>query len=363
MASGEADTIAGWLAYGAALNEGRAMFPSDEQFGQWKEKSVFPNLGITKPKWDDEAAAMWAAGNPAQFEEAKAEGNARTVRGIHAKWKDIVAERDAEERRKEAEAARVAAQKAREESQARERAQAEALQAAQEAANEELRRQAEIRHRAEAEASEKARQAEVAAFQKQHEAQKALREAEKKVKTASRQNTEATPKKTAHVAHNSGENEWYTPPAFIEAARRVMGGIDLDPASSEIANQTVKAERIFTAETDGLSQEWPIGRIWMNPPYAQPLMGQFAERITQEAIRGSEAIVLVNNATETAWFQRMSDAFTGVCFPKSRVRFLDPYGNPSGAPLQGQAIIYFGQNVDAFAVEFQSFGMVLRNAR
>jgi ParB-like chromosome segregation protein Spo0J len=103
--------------------------------------------------------------------------------------------------------------------------------------------------------------------------------------------------KKAHVAQNSGNNEWYTPAPFIEAARAVLGGFDLDPASSEIANRTVKAEQIFTAEDDGLKQDWPIGSIWMNPPYAQPLMGQFATKFAEEIRRGSEGIVLVNNAT------------------------------------------------------------------
>jgi hypothetical protein len=177
-------------------------------------------------------------------------------------------------------------------------------------------------------------------------------------KAAVKQAVEAVTK--PHVAQNSGNNEWYTPPAFIEAARRVMGGIDLDPATSEIANRTVQAARIFTAEDDGLAQEWPVGRIWMNPPYAQPLIGQFAERLAQEVERGSEAIVLVNNGTETAWFQRMGAVCSAVCFPKARVKFLDPQGNP-GAPLQGQAVIYCGPNVGAFVEAFSGFGMVLRH--
>jgi ParB family chromosome partitioning protein len=165
--------------------------------------------------------------------------------------------------------------------------------------------------------------------------------------------------KKAHVAQNSGNNEWYTPAVFIEAARAVMGGIDLDPASSEVANRTVKASRIFTAQDDGLAQDWPIGRIWMNPPYAQPLMGQFAQRLADEARRGSEAIVLVNNATETAWFQVMGAECAAICFPKTRIKFIDPDGNASGAPLQGQAIIYCGSDPEGFERHFAQFGMVV----
>lgn len=161
-----------------------------------------------------------------------------------------------------------------------------------------------------------------------------------------------------HVSQNSGNNEWYTPAAYVEAAHRVMGGIDLDPASSEIANQTVKASTIYTAADNGLEQEWPVCRIWMNPPYAQPLISQFCERLAVAVEAGAEAIVLVNNATETAWFQRLGDVCAAICFPRSRIRFLDPLGNP-GAPLQGQAIVYCGPHVAAFVQEFGQYGLAV----
>lgn len=163
--------------------------------------------------------------------------------------------------------------------------------------------------------------------------------------------------KVPHVARNAGDNEWYTPPAFIEAAIEVFGEIDLDPASSEIANKTVCANVFYTAEQDGLSQDWPIGRIWMNPPYSQPLISRFCTRIVDEVSRGSNAIVLVNNGTETQWFQSMAEECSAVCFPRSRVRFLDPKGNP-GAPLQGQAIVYFGKKKSLFMKTFSQFGEV-----
>ncbi len=167
----------------------------------------------------------------------------------------------------------------------------------------------------------------------------------------------------AHVANNSGNNEWYTPARHIELARTVMGGIDTDPASSEVANRTVQAAQFFSADDDGRSKTWS-GRVWMNPPYAQPLMSDFAEAVASKFEAGEidQACVLVNNATETQWFQRMLSTASAVCFPKSRIKFLDPDGNPSGAPLQGQAIVYMGESVEAFVEAFSQEGAVLVNA-
>jgi DNA-binding XRE family transcriptional regulator len=159
-------------------------------------------------------------------------------------------------------------------------------------------------------------------------------------------------KNRPHIANNSGNNEWYTPTEYIEAAREVMGRIDLDPASCEIANRVVKADKIYTAEDDGLLQRW-YGNVWLNPPYAGDLIGRFADKAAHEEY--NQAIVLVNNATETQWFNTLIGLSSAVVFPKSRVRFYMPNGG-TGAPLQGQAVIYIGENADRFMEVFSSFG-------
>lgn len=162
-----------------------------------------------------------------------------------------------------------------------------------------------------------------------------------------------------HVAHNSGQNEWYTPAEWIALARNVMGSIDCDPASSEIANETVKAARFYTAEDDGRDKPWGA-RVWMNPPYAQPLIAEFCEQMASRVESGEvvEAIVLVNNGTETAWFQRLLSQASAVCFPKSRIRFFSPDGM-QGAPLQGQAVVYFGPHPEAFIEAAKAHGACL----
>lgn len=162
-------------------------------------------------------------------------------------------------------------------------------------------------------------------------------------------------------ASGTGQNEWYTPPEHIDLARSVLGGIDLDPATSSVANETVRAANIFTADDDGLAKEWG-GRVWMNPPYAQPHIAHFVEKLCSEyeAGRVTEAIALTHNYTDTSWFHRAATACSAICFTRGRIGFLSPDGERA-APTQGQAFFYFGNRVCEFAEAFATVGFVVRS--
>jgi phage N-6-adenine-methyltransferase len=141
--------------------------------------------------------------------------------------------------------------------------------------------------------------------------------------------------KKVRGTQGTGENEWYTPADIIADARRVLGVIDLDPASSEHAQSVVQALQYFSLADDGLMRMWH-GHVWLNPPYAQPFIEQFADKMIEEvkASRVKQAIMLTHNYTDTAWFQKLAVQSSAICFPKGRVRFVAPDGTLA-APTQG----------------------------
>ena len=161
-------------------------------------------------------------------------------------------------------------------------------------------------------------------------------------------------KKLPPIAYNrNSTTDWHTPFEYIEAARIVLGGIDLDPASSELANQTVKAAKYFTADDNGLNHEWH-GRIWLNPPYSSGLIEKFVDKLLASTF--DAAVVLTDNATETRWFKRLADNSSAIVFTTGRINFFKGGTQEAGSPTRGQTFFYFGSAPDRFFATFQQFG-------
>jgi hypothetical protein len=159
----------------------------------------------------------------------------------------------------------------------------------------------------------------------------------------------------------TGECDYYTPPLYVESARTVLGSIDLDPASSDLANRMVKATRYYTIEEDGLRQEW-AGNIFLNPPWGGAARN-FVARALQEYRGGrinQAVIVLSAEYTDRQWMKALGilDRFP-FCLTDHRVN----YYNMGGSPTAGTLFIYLGTNVQGFVDAFTDWGPVCLRLR
>lgn len=160
-------------------------------------------------------------------------------------------------------------------------------------------------------------------------------------------------------------NEWYTPAKYIEAARAVMGGIDLDPASCDFANQVVRATAYYTKEQNSLMWPW-YGRIWLNPPYGKTEQAQasnleiFTRRLIEQynICNVTQAILLIPANTATSWFDLLWQF--PICFPTYRIRFYQENGEPSNGVSFGTCFVYLGFNEARFTEIFSRFGRIVR---
>lgn len=183
-------------------------------------------------------------------------------------------------------------------------------------------------------------------------------------------------RKIIDIPQREKSNEWYTPPRYIEAARAVLGAIDLDPASCALANKTVRAHTYYTVLENGLTQPW-YGRIWLNPPYGKPIpytsrgryMGggntrtkslqtQFVEKALHEYRAGNaeQILLLVTANTTVRWFQPLWDY--PMCTPTSKILFTVAGSAQGQRQVFGNVFVYLGPHLSRFIDVFHRFGRI-----
>lgn len=173
--------------------------------------------------------------------------------------------------------------------------------------------------------------------------------------------------------------EHYTPSEYTEAARYVMGSIDLDPASCELANRSVRASRYYSEH--GLELPW-FGNVFLNPPggYADKAYGARTNsaalwwatlvlRWTKGYLR--QGVYVMFNLETLRHAQKYDVAHPldfQMCFPRDRISYLCPDGGGGieigENPAHPSALVYLpprmGQEAHckAFRETFSAFGKV-----
>jgi hypothetical protein len=165
---------------------------------------------------------------------------------------------------------------------------------------------------------------------------------------------------TATSAADGYDSDSYgTPSKYAESARKVMGRIVFDPASNAFAANVIKADRFCTKQDSSLDIDWAFATIWLNQPYSAKLVALFANKLCDEYARYHfQAVNLVNSATETDWYQRMLGTCSAICLPDHRIAF-ELMGVPVKGNLYSQTFFYLGEDVDAFADEFEQYGAII----
>ena len=146
------------------------------------------------------------------------------------------------------------------------------------------------------------------------------------------------------IGQPENRNDWQTPDEILEIARYVLGGIELDPMSSESAQTRVQADRYYTPADDAFSQRWESPRLWLNPPYGRGIFDSAIDKLATHYCTNTigAALVLTNNVTETrsgAWLLATASA---VWFPPKRIAFVGPDGAPVKGNTRGQMLTLLG---------------------
>lgn len=159
------------------------------------------------------------------------------------------------------------------------------------------------------------------------------------------------------INQDSGDYEWYTPPEIVDAAREVMGWINLDPASSEKANKILMIDSYYDELDNGLIRDW-IGNIWMNHPFSRVNNPLWINKLLKEYHKQNieQACCITYAATSEQWFKPL--LYYTQCFLSPRTNYYLPDGTKKKGVTKGSVVTYLGWNTKKFKDVFSEFGVV-----
>lgn len=142
------------------------------------------------------------------------------------------------------------------------------------------------------------------------------------------------------VLFSSNSCEWATPQAFFDQLNDEFH-FTLDPCADD---RNHKCDKYFTAEQDGLKQDWSGEIVFCNPPYGRDI-GKWVEKCFDEVYHGNCpcVVLLVHARTDTRWFHDYIYNRAEIRFVKGRLKFGDHTVN---APFPSMVVVYRAKGFD-----------------
>jgi phage N-6-adenine-methyltransferase len=137
--------------------------------------------------------------------------------------------------------------------------------------------------------------------------------------------------------------DWETPWGTVHQIERELGvrfGLDVSAAA-----HNAKAPAFFTAEQDGLLQDWiaPAGTwYWCNPDFR--LAAEFVYKAYQEFLQGREGLLLLPNNTDRPMWTAIEDCGSDVqvlFWGEGRINFMDPTTRKRTSNTKGSILVAF----------------------
>ena len=177
-----------------------------------------------------------------------------------------------------------------------------------------------------------------------------------------------------NIQHSSRLDAWETPQYIIDMVHEVLGGIDLDPASSHSANERVQAGDILTEDQDALNIEWPCDdhtSLYINPPGGKvgrhSKTGLFWQKLMRYRQQGmiKDAIFMFFSIEALQVTQNYECPSAGqflACVPSKRIKFIDPTNPEKVSPSHSNMIVYVPGSRDRsfkFKRVFEQLGVLI----
>ena len=126
---------------------------------------------------------------------------------------------------------------------------------------------------------------------------------------------------------------WATPQAFFDELDREFH-FTLDPCANA---ENHKCPKYFTAEDDGLKQDWEGHKVFCNPPYGRAIAA-WVKKCHDEAQKpDTMCVMLIPARTDTSYFHDYIYHQAEIRFIRGRLHFNE---SPQGAPFPSMVVVF-----------------------